>query len=119
MQPMPPQQPYPQHAPMQPAMPMGPSVAVAAREPKRNLVLMAIGAFLLLIGFLVFCLFAYNLWQYLTVEDRFTTLPSYARAFAVEIVQKAAMKRMMVFGPVSGFFGLVGLVLAGLGLRKK
>lgn len=63
MQPMPPQQQYPQHAPMQPAMPVGPGVAVAAREPKRNLVLMAIGAFLLLIGFLVFCLFAYNLWH--------------------------------------------------------
>jgi hypothetical protein len=97
---------------------MGPA-AMQVRAPKRNVVLIAIGAFMLLIGFLVFCLFAYNLWQYLTVEDRFTTLPSYARAFAVEIVQKAAIKRMMIFGPVSGFFGLVGLVLAGLGLRKK
>jgi len=118
MQQMPPQYQHP--APMQQPTPMAAGVgAVAMHQPKRNVILMAIGALSLLIGFLVFCLFAYNLWQYMTVADRFTTLPSYAREFAVEIVQKAAIKRMMVFGPVAGFFGLVGLVLSGLGFRKK
>ena len=111
-------QPMPQQFQQQATVPQVPS-AIAAREPKRNVIMIVIGALALGLGFLVFCVFAYNLWQYMTVADRFTTLPSYSRDFAVEIVQRAAMKRMMIFGPVAGFFGLVGLVLAGFGFRKR
>ncbi|MEZ4221012.1 MAG: hypothetical protein R3B13_08785 [Polyangiaceae bacterium] len=118
MQQMPQQYQYPPQQQMAP-QPAGPAVA-PAREPKRNIILIGIGLFLLIfIALPVFGLFAYNLYQYMTIEDKFADLPSYARSFGVEIVKRAAMKRMMIFGPVSGVFGLVGLVLAGLGMRKK
>lgn len=66
--------------------------------------------------------FVMNLHQYLTIEDRWANDPllsPMARDFGVRIIQKAAMKRMMVFGPTSGVLGLTGLVLGVLGLRKK
>jgi hypothetical protein len=105
----------------------GPQAAIAgqaapARQPKRNVVLILIGVVLLFISLGVGAVFAYNLWQYLTVADRWADKPGLipeARDFAVRIIEQAAMRRMMIFGPISGFFGLIGLVLAGLGLRKK
>ena len=96
--------------------------APMARQPKRNIVLILIGVVLLFIALGVGAIFAYNLWQYMTVEDRWASSPGLspmARELGVRIVQKAAMNRMMIFGPVAGFFGLIGLVLSILGLRKK
>jgi hypothetical protein len=101
---------------------MAAAPAAVARQPKRNIALILGGLFLLLIALGVGSVFALNLYQYLTVADRWaadSTLSPVAREFGVRIVEQAAMKRMMVFGPVMGFFGLVGLVLTGLGLRKK
>lgn len=109
--------------PLQPQYypPQSATMPAAPREKKRNVALILIGLVFLLLSLAVGALFAYNLWQYLTVEDRWANSPMLpeARRFGVAIVQRAAEKRMMLFGPVSGFLGFVGLVLAGLGLRKR
>lgn len=63
-----------------------------------------------------------NLHPYLTIEDKWANAPllsPMARDFGVRIIQKAAMKRMMVFGPTSGLFGIGGLVVGLLGMRKR
>jgi hypothetical protein len=74
---------------------------------------------MLLVGMGAFALFLYNFYQYSTVAERFTSLPRYSQGFAIRLVQAAAIKRMQVFGPVAGLFGILGLVLCGLGLRKR
>lgn len=94
----------------------------AAQAPQRNVGLMAGGAVLLVLALGVGALFAFNLYQYLTVADRWANDPMLsksARAFGVAIVQAAAAKRMAMFGPVSALFGIGGVTLLVLGLRKK
>ena len=84
--------------------------------------LIVVGAIMLVIALGAGFVFLMNLNQYLTIEDKWANDPFLspaAREFGVRIIQDAALKRMMVFGPVSGLFGIVGLVLGFLGLRKK
>ena len=97
-------------------------MAHAAAAPKRNLALLITGAALVFFSLLPGALFAMNLYQYATVEDRWAEdgqLGPEAREFGVRVVQEAAMRRMVLFGPVSAVIGLGGLVMFGLGLRKK
>lgn len=94
----------------------------APRAPQRNVALLVVAAVLLLIALGAGLVFVINLHQYLTIEDKWANDPllsPMARDFGVRIIQKAAMKRMMVFGPTSGVLGIAGLVLGLLGLRKK
>ena len=110
--PYPPQQPYPQAGYPQPF----------AKQPQRNVALIVVGAILLVVALLAGAVFLMNLNQYLSIEDKWAHDPYLspaARDFGVRIIKQAAMKRMMMFGPVSGLTGIVGLVLGFLGLRKK
>jgi hypothetical protein len=116
--PQPPQQQqyYPQQQQMMMQQPQ-----YAMQQPpakKRNPALIAIGAILFVIGSLAFLVFAYNAWQYSTVEDRFADLGSSGK-FVIDIVKEADMRRMMIFGPIAALFGGGGLVLGLLGLRKR
>ena len=113
MQPYPQQQPY---YPQQQQM-MMPQQAMMQPAKKRNPALIAVGAILLVIGTLAFLLFAYNAWQYSTVEERFSDIAG--SKWVVDLVKEADMRRMMIFGPVAAVFGLGGLVLAFLGMRKR
>jgi hypothetical protein len=118
MQPYPqqPQQPYyPQQ--QQQMMMQQPQYAMQPPAKKRNPALIAIGAILMVIGTLAFLIFAYNAWQYSTVEDRFSDLAG--SKWVVDMIKEAAMRRMMIFGGVATFFGGGGLVLGLLGLRKR
>jgi hypothetical protein len=93
-----------------------------AKQPQRNVALIVVAAILLFIALGAGFVFAMNLSQYLTIEDKWANDPFLspaAREFGVRIIQDAALKRMMVFGPASGLFGISGLVLGILGLRKK
>lgn len=104
-----------QHAPMTPMTPAGPA-------PKRNPGLIVVGVLLFVLALGAGAAFAINLSQYLSVEERWANDPLLspeARQFGVSLVQHAAVKRMTLFGPLSGGFGVVGLVLFFLGLRKK
>ncbi len=103
---------YPQAYPMQQAYPQP-----AATGPKRNIGLIIGGLVLLGIGALAFLVFAYNLYQYETVEEHFADIKG--AAWVVDLVKESDMRRMMIFGPVATVFGLVGLVLTFLGMRKK
>lgn len=93
-----------------------------ARQPQRNVALIVVSAILLVIALGAGFAFLMNLNQYLTIEDRWADesfLSPAARDFGVRIIKEAALRRMMTFGPVSALFGIVGLVLGILGLRKK
>jgi hypothetical protein len=88
----------------------------------RNVGMIAGGAVLLLIALAVGAIFAINLYQYLTVEARWADMPrlsSAARDFGIRIVKEAAMRRMVIYGPLTAIFGAGGAVLMFLGLRKK
>jgi hypothetical protein len=112
MQPYPQQQQpyYPQQQMMMPQQAMMPA-------KKRNPALIAVGAILFVIGTLAFLVFAYNAWQYSTVEDRFSNIAG--SKWVVDLIKEADMRRMMIFGPIATLFGLVGLVLGALGMRKR
>lgn len=84
---------------------------------RRNPALIAVGGVLLLIGLFAFAIFAYNAWQYSTAEDKLGGIQG--AEWVVSLVKEAALKRMMVFGTVSGLFGLGGAVLGFFGLRKR
>ena len=84
---------------------------------KRNIGLILGGLALLGVGFLAFLVFAYNAWQYATVEDRFSSLGG--SKWVVDLVKERDLERMIIFGPVAGVLGVAGLVLALLGLRKR
>jgi hypothetical protein len=112
-QPYYPQQPQPQYAMQQPQ----PSYAMQAPAKKRNPALIAVGAILMVIGTLAFLVFAYNAWQYSTVDSRFSDLPG--SDWVVDLIKEADMRRMMIFGPIAALFGGGGLVLGLLGLRKR
>ena len=100
----------------QPGAPMG-GLMPAANQQKTAM--LAGGGVLLFIALAVGLLFLRNMHQYLTIEDRFSSLPSYARGFGVRLVKEAAMNRMIVFGPLAALFGAGGGVLMFLGLKKK
>lgn len=93
-----------------------------ARQPQRNVALIVIGAILLVVALGAGFVFLMNLNQYLTIEDKWRNerfLDPAAREWGIALIKNAAMKRMMLFGPVSGLTGIGGLVLGILGLRKK
>ena len=133
MQPMQPPGPYGQQYPQQPQQqqqypqqgypPQGYPQQQYAQAPqvpgggRRNVGLMIGGFVLLAIGALAFLLFAYNAYQYSTVEERFSDIKG--SGWVVDLVKESDMRRMMIFGPVAAVFGLVGLVLAFLGFRKR
>jgi len=115
-------QPYPNqqqpYYPQQQQMMMQPQqYAMQPPAKKRNPALIAVGAILFVIGTLAFLLFAYNAWQYSTVEERFSDIAG--SAWVVDLVKEADMRRMMIFGPIAALFGGGGLVLGLLGLRKR
>jgi hypothetical protein len=111
------QQQQPQYAP-QGYPPQGyPRPPQQAPGKRRNVGLIIAGLVLLGIGALAFLVFAYNAYQYATVEEHFADIQG--SAWVVEIVKKADMRRMMIFGPVATVFGLAGLVLSALGMRKR
>jgi uncharacterized membrane protein len=114
MQPM---QPYYQQ-PQQPMYAQPPAYGqMQARPKQRNVALIVVGGILLVIGALAFLIFAYNAYQYSTVEERFSDISG--SAWVVDIIKEADMRRMMIFGPVSAVFGIAGLILGILGLKKK
>jgi hypothetical protein len=93
-----------------------------APAPKRNVALIIVGCVLALLALGAGVVFLINLNQYLSIEERWANDPLLspeARRFGVSIIQHAAMKRMTLFGPLSGGLGVLGLVLFFLGLRKK
>ncbi|APR84731.1 Hypothetical protein A7982_10080 [Minicystis rosea] len=100
--------------------PMG--AAPMAAGGQRNVALIAGGAVLLLIALGAGFVFVRNLYDYVTIEDRWANMPrlsAAARDFGVRIIKSAAMNRMVVYGPVSALFGAGGAVLTFLGLRQK
>ncbi len=110
-----PQQGYPQQGyPMQQGYPQQ---GMRPAGPKRNVGMLVGGLILIAIGALAFLLFAYNAYQYSTVSDHFSDIEG--SEWVVDIVKRAAMHRMVLFGSISAFFGLPGLILAFLGFRKR
>ena len=103
--------------PPQQQMMQQPQYAMQPPAKKRNPALIAVGAILLVIGTLAFLVFAYNAWQYSTVEDRFSSIAG--SSWVVDLVKEADMRRMMIFGPVAAVFGLGGIVLGFFGMRKR
>jgi hypothetical protein len=90
--------------------------------PKRNVALIVVGIVLFLLAAGAGVVFLMNLNQYLSIEDRWANEPLLspeARRFGVGLIKRAALRRMTLFGPISGGFGVLGLVLLVLGLRKK
>jgi hypothetical protein len=119
MQPYPQQQQQPYYPPQQQQQMMMQQQPYAMQPAKkRNPALIAVGAILLVIGTLAFLVFAYNAWQYSTVEDRFADLGGSSK-WVVDLIKESDMRRMMIFGPVALLFGGGGFVLALLGLRKR
>jgi hypothetical protein len=99
-----------------------PAPGMMVRQPQRNVALIVIGAILLVIALGAGFVFFMNLYQYMTVEDRWANDPMLSRAargFGVRIIKAAAMRRMEMFGPIMGLFGIGGLVCSFLGIRKK
>lgn len=93
-----------------------------APAPKRNVALIVVGIVVFALALGAGVVFAINLTQYLTVEERWaddSLLSPEARRFGVSIVQHAAMRRMTLFGPLTAGLGIAGFVVFLLGLRKK
>jgi hypothetical protein len=84
---------------------------------RRNAGLIVGGCIMLVIGALAFLVFAYNAYQYSTVEEHFGDIKG--SAWVVDLIKEAAMRRMMIFGPIAALFGIGGLVLGLLGMRKR
>jgi hypothetical protein len=109
-----PQQPQPQqYAMQQPAY----GYAMVPRGPKRNVALIVVGAIALFLGVLALAVVLYNAYQYSTVEDHFSDIEG--AGWVVELVKEAALKRMMIFGPLALVFLGGGVVTGVLGLRKR
>lgn len=91
------------------------------KQPSRNIGMIIGGSILLVIALAAGVFFFINLHQYLTIEDRWANDPLMAHntTWIVELIKRAAMKRMVIFGSVMGLTGIGGFVLGGLGLRKK
>lgn len=113
-------QPYVQQ-PFQMQMQMPMPAPVMARQPQRSVGMIVGGSILLFLSLCAAGLFFYNLHDYLTVEDRFMSDPVLSRGgrWLVNIVMEADLRRMTIFGAISAVFGIPGMILGGLGLRKK
>lgn len=111
--PYPPQPQLPQFAVQQPAY----GYAAVPRGPKRNVALIVVGSIALFFGLLTLVAVVYNAYQYATVEDRFSDIEG--AGWVVELIKEAALKRMMVFGPLTLLFLGGGVVTGALGLRKR
>ena len=88
----------------------------------RNVGLLVAGILVLVVALGAGVVFAINLSQYLSIEETWaheSLLSPEARRFGVSLIKRAAFKRMTLFGPISGGFGILGVVLLVLGLRKK
>ncbi len=112
--------PYPQQQPPQQQQQMYAPQAYGqqmARPKQRNAALIVVGIILFLIGGLAFLIFAYNAWQYATVEDRFSDIGG--SKWVVDIIKESDMRRMIIFGPVAAVFGIAGLILGIIGMKKK
>jgi hypothetical protein len=91
--------------------------AYGQQGPKRNIALIIVGSILVFIATLSSLVFFYNLNDYANVEDNFADMPD--AGWIVDIVKEADMRRMIIFGAIAALFGITGLVLGGLGLRKR
>ena len=99
--------------------PQNQGLAPAAR---RNVGLIAVGIVVGLLAMGAGVVFLINLNQYLSIEERWSNDPLLspeARRFGVALIRQAALKRMTLFGPLSGGLGVLGLALFVIGLRKK
>jgi hypothetical protein len=111
---------YPQQQQMQ--WPAQGAPYAAAPAKKRNVLLIVFGLLAFFFSLGPSALFAYNYWQYSTVEERWAEdgdLDPSMRKWGTEIVKDAAMSRMKIFGPVGGVLGLAGIVMFSFGLRKR
>ena len=102
--------------------PYGMSQNAGFAPAKRNVALIIVGCLVFALSLGAGVVFLINLNQYLSIEERWANDPLLspeARRFGVSIIQHSAMKRMTLFGPLSGGLGVLGLVLFLLGLRKK
>jgi len=106
---------YPSHSPVASQYP---AAYASVRAPQRRVGMMVGGAALLFVSVVVGGLFFWNLHTYLTIEDRLADLGPETE-WVVEMVEAASLRRMTIFGSVSALFGIAGLVLGGLGLRKR
>jgi hypothetical protein len=109
---------------MNQAYPQGQGAANLAGHapPKRNVALIVVGIALFLLAAGAGVVFLINLNQYLSIEEKWANEPflsAEARRFGVSLIKGAALKRMTLFGPIAGGFGVLGAVLLLLGLRKK
>ena len=119
-----PQYPYAARQPSYPPQggygaPGGYGMQAAPSGPTRNVALLVSGILGLAIGALAFLPFAYNVYQYVTIDDHFADMSAETRDFIVPLLEHAAIHRMILFGSISSIFGLAGLVLAGIGFQKK
>lgn len=89
---------------------------------KRNVGLLVAGVVVFALSLAAGAVFAFDLNQYLTVEELWENdelLSPEARRFGVGMIQRAALKRMTLFGPLFAGLGVVGVVFLARGLRKK
>ncbi len=94
----------------------------AQHPATRNVGLIIAGILLAVLALGAGVVFVINLNQYLSIEERWANehlLSPEARRFGVSLIKRAAFKRMTLFGPISGGFGVLGVVLLILGFRKK
>ena len=92
------------------------------RAATRNVGLIVVGIVLAVVALGAGVVFVINLSQYLSIEEKWANQPFLspeARRFGVSLIKRAAFKRMTLFGPISGGFGVLGVVLLLLGMRKK
>ena len=92
------------------------------RAATRNVGLIVVGIVLAVVALGAGVVFVINLSQYLSIEEKWANQPFLspeARRFGVSLIKRAAFKRMTLFGPVSGGFGVLGVVLLLLGMREK
>jgi hypothetical protein len=107
---------------MNQAYPHHPQPAAFAPAPKRNVALMVVGIVLGVLALGAGVVFLINLNQYLSIEAKWASEPFLspeARRFGVSLIKRAALKRMTLFGPIAGGFGVLGLALTLVGARKK
>jgi hypothetical protein len=88
----------------------------------RNLGLIVAGVLLFLLAAGAGVVFFINLNEYLSIEDTWASAPVLspeARRFGISLIKRAALRRMTLFGPIAGGFGVLGVVLLVVGLKKK
>lgn len=89
---------------------------------KRNVGLILAGVVVFALALAAGAVFASSLNQYLTVEELWENdelLSPEARRFGVGLIERAALKRMTLFGPLFAGLSVVGVVFFVLGVREK